>query len=89
MNTRNFHAVPNLSRGFLAPITESKLIHGVEETKFDGDECRILPETNYNRFVPFTPCVNEHVLGFNRHQINNRAGINTREYTRKFMRKCK
>jgi hypothetical protein len=51
---RNFHAVPDFSRGVCAPNTESLLINGLD-TSHDR-VCNRLMERDFNRFTPYTEC---------------------------------
>jgi hypothetical protein len=89
MNTRTFHAVPNLSRGCLLPITESKLVQGTCEKSVlkSEKECDILVERNHvqTTFVPMLDVIQEYVneSGYRKPRI---LGINTREQLRK---KCR
>lgn len=90
MNTRTFHAVPNLSRGCLLPVTESKLIQGSCEKgslKVKENECDILVEKQFApyRFTPMLDCIQEFIndSGDRKDRI---MGIDTREQLRK---KCR
>lgn len=84
---REFHAVPDLSRGCVAPVTESKLLSGQNTSRLFTD-CAVLPEVNYDRFTPFTPCMKNFINGFSEYEVDTRIGANTRELTRKKLKKC-
>jgi hypothetical protein len=86
---RVFHAVPDLSRGCVAPYTESRLIHGEDTTRLYDTKCHITSEMNFDRFTPLTSCMNDYIKGFADYKEDVRIGINTRESLRKNMKKCK
>jgi hypothetical protein len=52
---RNFHAVPDFARGAFAPNTESMLINGIDTSS--DKQCNRLSEKDFDRFTPFTRCV--------------------------------
>jgi hypothetical protein len=87
MHIREFHAVPNLSHGCFAPVTESKLINGQNTSRLFTD-CAILPEVDFNRFTPFTDCMRKFINGYSEYEEDARIGINTRELTRKKLKNC-
>ena len=86
--TREFQAVPDLSKGIFMPGVESKLVEGQVSTHIVNN-CEQLQERNYNRFVPFLDCIKEYVVdGYKPENENvSRSGINTREFTRAKMLK--
>lgn len=86
---RVFHAVPNLSRGCVAPFTESRLIHGEDTTRLYDVNCPVASEINFNRFTPLTSCMSDYIKGYSEYDEDLRIGINTRESLRKNMKKCK
>lgn len=60
LNTRFFHAVPDVSHGAFIPNTESMLkLGGVDSTH--ERQCDRLAEKNFNRFVPLSECVDTFV----------------------------
>lgn len=84
MNTRTFLAVPDLSRGCLLPITESKLTQGICEKNHLKKDCDILVERNFTdaTFTPMLSVIQEYVndSGYRKPRI---MGIDTREQLRK------
>ena len=57
--TRNFHAVPNLSKGTCAPGVESWIVQGSDTAR--QRECFRLTEQDFERNIPFTPCMQDFV----------------------------
>lgn len=56
---RSFTAVPDISRGSYAPNTESYLLNGLDTSGIR--QCIRTTEMDFNRFVPFTDCINRHI----------------------------
>ena len=57
--TRQFQAVPDLSRGVLAPNTESRLLHG--EDTGQKRSCNVLSGVYVDRFTPLVQCLKENI----------------------------
>ena len=75
---RNFKAVPDFGRGCLN-------VTGMESVLKNGENSSIckdfLAEVNFDRFIPLTNCMKEHISGFG--QANYfQAGMDTREQWR-------
>jgi len=85
LSTRNFIAVPDMSRGCSLPDTETYLLNAQDTTLYR--ECDRLAEKNYDRFVPLMPCINEHIKGYGQRDYFP-VGIDSREETRKKMSNC-
>lgn len=77
--TRSFKAVPDFGRGCLNVTTvESMLKNGESSSSSCKDN---LAEYNFDRFVPLTNCMKEHISGYG--QANYfQAGMDTRELWR-------
>jgi hypothetical protein len=56
---RPFVAVPDLSRGLVAPNLETRLKEGDDTTQLR--ECFRLTETDFNRFTPLLPCLKDNI----------------------------
>ena len=83
LNTRNFYAVPNMSRGTVNADTESFLLNAQDTTIIR--ECNRTAETNYDRFTPMIDCIQDHVRGYSEERP---MGLDSREAMRKQMRSC-
>jgi hypothetical protein len=82
LHMRNFHSVPNMGRGTLVPDTESFLKNGMDT---NIQSC-IEKETDY-AFIPLIDCVQNYITGYAKQDFFH-EGINSREETRRQMRKC-
>lgn len=60
--TRVFQAVPSLNKGSCAPNTETFIFSGEESSR--GRTCGSLAERNFDRFIPFSDCVQGYIDGF-------------------------
>lgn len=57
-NIRDFHAVPDLSRGLFFPATELQIITGEQSYK----KCNAnFAEKKFHRFIPYVDCVSSHI----------------------------
>jgi len=75
---RNFQAVPDFARGCLNVTSMESVLKNGEDASLCKDH---LAEVNYDRFVPLTSCMKEHISGFS--QANYfQAGMDTREQWR-------
>ena len=76
LQSRNFKAVPDFSKGCLNfAAAESVLLNG-QDTR--STTCRNYDEFDFDRFVPLTDCMKNHILGYG--QANYfQAGMDTRE----------
>lgn len=84
LQMRNFHAVPDFSRGTLAPNTESLLINGLDTS---GErECDRLTEKDFNRFVPYVDCFDKFIenAAIALPEMNS-IGANSRDIVRQAM----
>jgi hypothetical protein len=63
LNSRVYHAVPNLARGGFVPTTESKLTQG--EDTAQKRSCDVLSEVSIDRFIPLLPCLKDTVQDAN------------------------
>lgn len=86
---RNFTAVPDLSKGSCVPVTEAILKNGIDTSQIR--QCNRLTETDFDRFVPFTPCLSQYILNGARLLPDHHfIGDNSRDIVRQqlSMNKC-
>ena len=89
LSTRQFQPVPDLSHGCLVPDLETMIKEGNDTVRYR--QCDRLTEHDYNRNVPFTPCMSSFIEGLAPALPNTFSiGENSREMMRskKYLTKC-
>ena len=78
LSSRNFKAVPDFSKGCLNFVASESLLINGRDTR---SSCRNYGEYDFDRFVPLTDCMKNHIAGYGQSNYFQ-AGMDTREACR-------